>query len=267
MNAHTHPRFTCRSFTLLELLTVISIISIMIAVLLPSLSGARQRGRITKCQAQLRDLGVAVQAYLQVNQDYYPLVRDCNGNICSYWNGHQYFGWNGTMKNPLGREWNRLLNNELGLELAPAVPDAAKIARCPNDEGAPGQSGEFEPLFDVFGTSYAMNPILVQGRYADWRYRNHDATQSQVISTARKVLLFDHPAFGLTFDGYWTAIRPGWHDQINPAAGVTFTDGHAEYVRGLATLQEWQWYIEAPGPEYTRTLNPKVDWVVLPAAQ
>ena len=44
------------AFTLLELLIVIAIISTLISLILPSLAGARQRSKITKCEANLREI-------------------------------------------------------------------------------------------------------------------------------------------------------------------------------------------------------------------
>ena len=54
----------CRAFTLIELLVVVAIIALLISILLPALSRARERGRITVCQANLRHIAMAANAYL-----------------------------------------------------------------------------------------------------------------------------------------------------------------------------------------------------------
>lgn len=251
-------------FTLVELLTVMSIISILLSILLPSLSGARNQSRITKCRANLRELAAATLRYASQNDDFFPVAADCSTGSCVFWNGHQYFGWNGRRKNPVGNVWIRPINSELGLEPAPPNSGGARIAECPSDAGAEGETGKTDPLFEVLGTSYAMNPILCQGQFDDWRYRDTGVTSSQVLQGSRKVLAFDHIAFGLTFDEYWTAIRPGWHDKTRPAAVVAFIDGHVEYPKGPCALWEWQWYPEASGPDFPRNLTQKIHWTVLP---
>lgn len=254
-------------FTLIELLTVMAIISILIAILLPSLSGARNQGRITKCRANVRELASATLRYISQEGDRFPAVADCTETECVYWNGHQYFGWNGKTLSPHGTLWVRSINKELGLELQEPAAGNAGLAECPSDSGAPGQTGTSEKLFTVLGTSYAMNPILCQGNVSDWKYREKDISVSQIIQPSQKVLVADHIAFGLTYNGFWTAIRPGWHDTFRPAAVVGFIDGHADYVKGRGTLKEWQWYGESTGAGFVRDLTTKVNWNVYQEAQ
>ena len=50
-------------FTLVELLVVIGVISLLAAMLLPSMSRARYSARLASCQNNLRQVGVGVLAY------------------------------------------------------------------------------------------------------------------------------------------------------------------------------------------------------------
>ena len=52
-----------RAFTLVELLVVIAIIALLISILLPTLSDAREQGKKAVCLANLRSIAQASQAY------------------------------------------------------------------------------------------------------------------------------------------------------------------------------------------------------------
>jgi prepilin-type N-terminal cleavage/methylation domain-containing protein/prepilin-type processing-associated H-X9-DG protein len=61
------------AFTLMELMVVIGIIGVLAALLLPALSLAKAHARSTTCKSRLRQMGVALQLYVQENQSRYPL--------------------------------------------------------------------------------------------------------------------------------------------------------------------------------------------------
>ncbi len=59
-----HPSGVARrAFTLVELLVVIGIIATLIAILIPTLSGAQSAARFTKCKANLKQIGAAHAVY------------------------------------------------------------------------------------------------------------------------------------------------------------------------------------------------------------
>lgn len=63
-----------RAFTLVELLVVIAIVGALIALLLPAVQSARSAARATECRNHLKQIGLATQQFLDVN-DAYPPAR------------------------------------------------------------------------------------------------------------------------------------------------------------------------------------------------
>ena len=60
------------AFTLIELLTVIAIIGILAAILLPVVGRVRESAKSARCVSNLRQVGVAIHAYVQDNKGILP---------------------------------------------------------------------------------------------------------------------------------------------------------------------------------------------------
>lgn len=67
------------AFTLIELLVVISIIALLVAILLPALSQARDAARDVRCLANLKQMGVGYNIYLN-DWDEYMLHQQVGAN-------------------------------------------------------------------------------------------------------------------------------------------------------------------------------------------
>jgi type II secretion system protein G len=66
-----------QGFTLIELLVVIAIIGLLMGILLPAISRAREQAKITVVNAELGQIALAMEMYFEDNQKYPPTHEDC----------------------------------------------------------------------------------------------------------------------------------------------------------------------------------------------
>jgi prepilin-type N-terminal cleavage/methylation domain-containing protein/prepilin-type processing-associated H-X9-DG protein len=59
-----------QAFTLIELLVVVAVISVLMAIILPALSGAKRQAQATKCLANLHSIGEGLTTYSASNDGY-----------------------------------------------------------------------------------------------------------------------------------------------------------------------------------------------------
>ena len=80
------PSTTSAAFTLIELLVVIAIIGVLAAMLLPALSRAKEKAKVTRAHVELYGVGLALQMYSDDTQGRLPPVRvNCNTDLATHW--------------------------------------------------------------------------------------------------------------------------------------------------------------------------------------
>jgi len=219
-------------FTLIELLVVIAIIALLMGILLPSLARAREQARKVACLSNLRQMGVALQAYL-IDSEYRLPPSSCR---CEDPNGH----------------WLRILTGYTQEQL---------LFRCPSDRARNFVDWD-KPLQDqedVRYSSFAVNALLdpIHFRYGARSNRYNDVNQIRRamyciwISEAPDTENFNladhiHPE---SWEGAEQYARQfvAW-DRHKGTSNYLFADGHAEnltFEQTYAWPHTCYWYPEA----------------------
>lgn len=138
------------AFTLVELLVVIGIIAVLISILLPSLSKARQAAQTVACASNLRQIGLALTMYADAHKGTLPYgsMSINTGGYGAWWNGSNM-------------TWDRLIAPYAGTQDSTSQPIdwvthvPMAVFKCPADA--------VERWF-MYPRSYSMN----SNWRADW---------------------------------------------------------------------------------------------------
>lgn len=192
---------TVRAFTLIELLVVIAIIAILAALLLPSLSRAKETARATQCLSQMRQFGLAVRLYADDNADEFPRSQHS-----AFANGQQ--------------PWERALAPLLGASDGTWTNLLTGIYHCPTDKRTTPWSYGFNVYFEL-GPSDDYT-----GRPQTWRRVAQVPRAAATILFAENESAADH-----IMPNFWSSPRDT--DDLasrrhSKRANYAFVDGHSE---------------------------------------
>ena len=132
-----------RGFTLIELLVVIAIIAILAAILFPVYARMKEKANQSVCLTQLKQLGIAFQAYANDNDGRLPRIDYPSGSV---------FNWAGCGPN---------CRSDLMISRGTIFPyvKSEAIYFCPSDAGRRIGGDASGPVFPL---SYSMNWSLDQ---------------------------------------------------------------------------------------------------------
>ena len=214
-----------RGFTLVELLVVIAIISLLIAMLLPALAGARAEAYKVKCMSNLRQQGIGIYQYTLADPG-------------------EAFPWTAPHK----AEYQIRIAEYLGGESFTTIASSAYSGRstdsnyvskmvpgmfCP--EPANGDNGD-----NYSRGNYSYNLLLTNGRPDLGVMREPYWSRRRTRAT----LNFDHSKVVLVADGRLHTTTDDWWNLMDQAISHTtyprhhrgsvnmlFVDGHVESLK------------------------------------
>ncbi len=198
-------------FTLIELLTVIAIIGILAAILIPVVNSVRATARASKCLSNVRQVTIAVIMYGDENGRMpFAASRGIDPN-----NPEDFIYWRNT------REF-RLADSPIAPYVGGTVE--SELLRCPDDK---------DVLDRDYAFSYAMN-----GHVAGNSSRlNYGATGvngriSQIRDPSRVIVIVDEEE---PDDGHFSPAQNSVASRHNDRGAVGFADGHVEMLTDQET--------------------------------
>jgi len=201
-----------KKFTLIELLVVIAIIGILVTLLMPSLSKAREAARRAVCGSNMKNIGTALQLYLKNNKQHFPPMQTTG-------NQYGWFGKKGTLYTRVPS--NRLLNKYIGGW--PFENNAEiEVARCPSDQ----------EVYDKRGSTYVPNTSQYSGGlYISTATSSRSYTE---INSPSKFVVFSE--YGGDKSMLGKPMETSWFFHSEPSArrwNLLFADSHVSYTRIL----------------------------------
>ena len=214
------------AFSLVELLVVIGIIALLLAILLPVLSAARESSKRVQCLSNLHQMAIAAQSYVIHNNGLFPVA---------YYDAYEgttthSFAWDLTTIYGPGRP----TEITAGLLWKGHAKSPMTIQQCPSYEGKANY------LIDPF-TGYNYNTSYIG------RGQNESITSpvkavsirqpasvalfgdGQYVAGANKFMRAPFPSAGdESFAGRWAGTQGFRHRKMT---NIAFCDGHAESLR------------------------------------
>ena len=218
------------AFTLVELLVVIGIIALLIAIMLPALSRAKESANRVACGSNLRQLGVAFVMYSNENRGWFPF-HAAIGEMDKFghpWNAEDWIYWHAARKPAESPICTYLGGYHL------------RVLRCPSDD-VPYHTRKITP--DPYIYSYTMNMAMTSDPASGMKH----VKIAGIRRAAEKILLaeederslddgnFNPFLIGSTVENFLAVRHDRQRQALDARGNVCFADGHVDYVTRRVT--------------------------------
>lgn len=251
MTMNPSPSNPSRGFTLVELLVSLLIVAILVSILLPALAKTRQMAYRSLCGANLKQMGMAWQGYMQEHEQLpqYTSTPDWT------YGGAKFVGTDHKAVADAARPINPYLASQSQDD---SLAKAITLFDDPADHGItmkddPGQSilPNGGTCFETFGTSYRANPLLLDSTKAGIDALRRPLRLAEITAQPSKLLLVADPVWFyavLDDENPEAAYDARWHDRNTRSGNMAAYDGSVRWIT----------FGKLPNPSFTIAPRPEL---------
>ncbi len=228
-----------RGFTLIELLMVVAILGILLSLLLPSLSAAREKAKFAVCKNNQKQIAIGYISYVNSNNGFYPAVFE-HGN---------YIGWDDVLSPYMGLNYTQ---EQIDKNRITDPNYESLVLACPSDDVPRGNNG-FKRSYNA--SEYSSNRKHIFNGLMGFKYPGepHESINLAIVSDPANVVVSGETWAGWNRQGtgydnhsklilpYYDLLRTHTNDIIEGfflchdgkgLANFSMVDGHVKGING-----------------------------------
>lgn len=211
-----------RAFTVIELLATVVVVTLLAAILVPVVNHLQGAGESARCQANLRQIGVAFQLYRQENNGAFPPSATDAG---PYFTWYQFLLGHGP-----GAEYDSQTRTFVDGSAGPNYLGDRGLLNCPSGSYAHMGTSTQWPLGYGMGNFLLWNPPpshrtdSLADTFFSWRLKKPSQWPLVMCADRQRIWQLDNPQAGTDSGNRFAARHGGF-------ANVLMVDGHIERAK------------------------------------
>lgn len=219
---------TMSGFTLIELLTVIAIIGILAAILIPVVGRARQSARAVTCTSNLRQIHAASMLWSNDNKNCYLPARGAALPSGAFW--WTWFGHKVSSPTAATKGMTPLVEYMLGQPLTDNWQAVNKLTICPVNQREASQTAPSD-LQSAYGFPYRVNYWVMVHEGGPGGAPKAPVPLSNISAPSQIIMMFDSMTPDLggawgTGSGATGSVLTGMSTPHGNKGNVLWADGH-----------------------------------------
>ena len=233
-NCHHKPETAARGFTLIELLTVIAVIAVLAALVIPAVTGAIAKARMSKCVSNQRQLGILFTMYAIDHDQNLPPVCNISAGwqiwpyfLISYVNDARFSGYGASRPGytPPADVWGTVFVCPNFREEFPLQSLSQKIlgGYGMNRRLPPNETKDEDPSNAIYGNDWVA------------QYQSRGRLPA-ITDPSQRILVADGSGSNGDLETYWQASNPDNMSlskrRHNKGGIISYVDGHSGFMEG-----------------------------------